>query len=179
MWDDPRPTLPLAVLLLVWRPRRWRSPPQLAVHPWPRSRVCTSSHLTQPGPKPDPSPVRHPRGASPTPSRACAKAASHVGSLLRSCRPGWRPLRRGCGGRSWSTAWTWRRPWAAWKPPSRGEARRAVRAAGSRLLWCEAAVAGQPFPAILGQLQALGGSGKEGVGPALRDLGTGCRSYML
>ena len=53
------------------------------------------------------------------------EAAGQVGHCPLSCRPGCRPPRPSCGGRSWSAAWTWRTPWAVWRRPSRGEAGRA------------------------------------------------------
>lgn len=56
------------------------------------------------------------------PSPQGLEAAGQVGQCPLSCRPGWRPPRPSCGGRSWSAAWTWRRPWAVWRRPSRGEA---------------------------------------------------------
>lgn len=72
-----------------------------------------------------------------------------------------RPPRPSCGGRSWSAAWTWRRPWAVWRRPSRGEAGRAAsRAAGSPpagqvLLGCW-----RPSRETLGCVVCGGGAGK-------------------
>ena len=82
----------------------------------------------------DPTPAGPPRALPAIPERALGLSHPACGAgkqparwvnALSSCRPGRRPPRPSCRGRSWSAAWTWRRPWAVWRRPSRGEAGRA------------------------------------------------------
>lgn len=124
------------------------SPPLPATGTWHRAGGCLSGSLCErawASPDPTPAPAVGPQGALSSPPRSAlcprcpspcpaGSGAARPGGLLLfpSCRPGWRPPRLSCGGRSWSTAWIWRRPLAVWRLPRRGEARRgAVRAPGS------------------------------------------------
>lgn len=121
------------------------SPPLPATGTWHRAGGCLSGSLCEracASPDQTPAPAVGPQGALSSPPRSAlcprcpspcpaGSGAARPGGLLLfpSCRPGWRPLRLSCGGRSWSIAWIWRRPLAVWRLLRRGEARRgAVRA---------------------------------------------------
>lgn len=112
---------------------------------------------------------------------------AHVPS---SCRLSCGPLRPGCGGQSWSTVWTWRRPWAGWRQQSRGEAGRAISTRQQTPL--RPGVGGQLLPeatqvelACGSQRQTAraegaegGAEGRGGQGPALHGLGPGGSPWL-